>query len=526
MHYEEGLHIGYRGWLRSAATPAYWFGHGLGYTRWEYEKLTAPATVRAGEAFDVHVRLRNTGHRHGREVVQLYLGRPGSRVERPVRKLIGYTAVEAAPGRSVVAVVRVSGRACAHWSSTWGRWETEPGTSACWAGVRRVICRSLRRSRCENRQPCPAQWQTERRRALSTDAINALMTDDLRSAGTAPTLEDVARAAGVSRATVSRVINGVRNVDPVIQEAVRQAVAVTGYMPNRAARSLVTRRADAIALVVSGAGVEPDAGDGASFTAQVFADPFFGRVVTGVVDFLRPRGIHPVLMFAETSRAREEVMSYLRQGSADGALVVSTHAQDPLPGLITEAGLPAVLYARPARPARISYVDLAHQDGARLAAEHLLARAAAASRRSAVRWTCPRARTGWPDSGTLWRGADIRTSRSPRAVHPGEREAAMERLLIEHPDLDAVFACNDLMAMGACHVLREHGRRVPEDVAVIGFDDSSAASACRPALTTVRQPVEDMAAEMARLLLDRLARPDSPATSVIFEPALVVRDSA
>lgn len=83
------------------------------------------------------------------------------------------------------------------------------------------------------------------------------MTDDLRPAGT-PTLEDVARAAGVSRATVSRVINGVRNVDPVIQEAVRRAVASTGYAPNRAARSLVTRRTDAIALVVSGAGVEPE----------------------------------------------------------------------------------------------------------------------------------------------------------------------------------------------------------------------------------------------------------------------------
>lgn len=170
------------------------------------------------------------------------------------------------------------------------------------------------------------------------------MTDDLRPVG-APTLEDVARAAGVSRATVSRVVNGVRNVDPVIQEAVRRAVDLTGYAPNRAARSLVTRRTDAIALVVSGAGVEPEPADplgatgaeaadpdnGSSFTAQVFADPFFGRVVTGVVNHLRPRGMHPVLMFAETSRAREEVVSFLRQGSADGALIVSTHAEDPCP---------------------------------------------------------------------------------------------------------------------------------------------------------------------------------------------------
>ncbi|MFF1838155.1 LacI family DNA-binding transcriptional regulator [Streptomyces sp. NPDC058231] len=364
------------------------------------------------------------------------------------------------------------------------------------------------------------------------------MTDDLRTVG-APTLEDVAREAGVSRATVSRVINGVRNVDPAIQEAVRQAVSLTGYTPNRAARSLVTRRADAIALVVSGAGVEggPDAGPGktgsgeggggASFTAQVFADPFFGRVVTGVVDYLRPRGMHPVLMFAETSRARDEVVSYLRQGSADGALVVSTHAEDPLPSLLTEAGLPAVLYARPARPVRISYVDLAHRDGAQLAAEHLLAR----GRRRIATISGPldvpagqERLAGFRDTMALHGHPYVPIAEGRFTQESGE--AAMERLIAEHPDLDGVFAANDLMAMGACHVLREHGRRVPEDVAVIGFDDSSAASACRPPLTTIRQPVENMAAEMTRLLLERLSRPDGSATSVIFEPSLVVRDSA
>ncbi|MGW7091591.1 LacI family DNA-binding transcriptional regulator [Streptomyces sp. NPDC054874] len=384
------------------------------------------------------------------------------------------------------------------------------------------------------------------------------MTDDPRSAG-APTLEDVARAAGVSRATVSRVVNGVRNVDPVIQEAVRRAVSVTGYTPNRAARSLVTRRADAIALVVSGAGVEPEAarrdsgtgasGDGGgsgarsggrasgkdegsggssgSFTAQVFADPFFGRVVTGVVDYLRPRGIHPVLMFAETSRAREEVVAYLRQGSADGALVVSTHAEDPLPGLIADAGLAAVLYARPARPVPVSYVDLAHQDGARLAAEHLLDRGCRriATISGPLDVPAGHARlTGFRDTMARHGHPYIPVVEGRFTQESGE--TAMERLLADHPDLDGVFAANDLMALGACHVLREHGRSIPGDVAVVGFDDSSAALACRPPLTTVRQPVEGMAAEMTRLLLDRLARPDGPVTSVIFEPELMVRGSA
>ncbi|MEV8288731.1 LacI family DNA-binding transcriptional regulator [Streptomyces niveus] len=376
------------------------------------------------------------------------------------------------------------------------------------------------------------------------------MTEDARAAG-APTLEDVAKAAGVSRATVSRVINGVRNVDPVIQAAVRDAVAVTGYTPNRAARSLVTRKADSIALVVSGAGDDPPpvaatagpaeatgsrVGDGrsagfdggvGSFMTDVFADPFFGRVVTGVVNFLRPQGIHPVLMFAETSRARDEVVSYLRQGSADGALVVSTHAEDPLPALITDAGLPAVLYARPARPVRISYVDLAHQDGARLAAEHLLARGC----RRIATIAGPLDVPAGQDRLTGFRDTMARHGHPYVPVAGGEfteesGAAAMELLLAEQPDLDGLFAANDLMAVGACRVLRERGRRVPDDVAVIGFDDSRAASSCRPPLTTVRQPVEDMAAEMSRLLLDRLSRPDRPVTSVIFEPTLILRASA
>jgi DNA-binding LacI/PurR family transcriptional regulator len=108
----------------------------------------------------------------------------------------------------------------------------------------------------------------------------------------------------------------------------------------------------------------------------------------------------------------------------------------------------------------------------------------------------------------------------------GSGSRAMERLLVEHPDIDGVFAANDLMAQGAVLVLRESGHRVPDDVAVIGFDDSSAALSCRPQLTTIRQPVENMAAEMASLLLTALDQPDRRVTSVVFEPTLVVRQSA
>ncbi len=341
----------------------------------------------------------------------------------------------------------------------------------------------------------------------------------------APTLEDVAREAGVSRATVSRVVNGVRNVDPAIQEQVQRAIERTGYAPNRAARSLVTRRAETIALVVSGAGSGPQETQEA-FAARVFADPFFGRVVAGVVGFLRPRSMHPVLMFAESADDRHEVLTYLRQGRADGALVVSTHADDPLPTLLAAAKLPTVLFARPTPPVPLSYVDLDHRDGGRLAALALLERGC---RRPAT-VTGPLAVSasqerlaGFRD--TMARGGHPYVPLAEGGFTLDSGVFAMTQLLAEHPDVDGVFAANDLMAQGVCQLLRERGMRVPDDVAVIGFDDSGVARSCRPPLTTVRQPVERMAAEMARLLDQHIRGERTDPTSVVFDPELVVRET-
>ncbi|WP_018565279.1 LacI family DNA-binding transcriptional regulator [Streptomyces sp. PsTaAH-124] len=341
-----------------------------------------------------------------------------------------------------------------------------------------------------------------------------------------PTLEDVAREAGVSRATVSRVVNGVRNVDPAIQELVHRAVERTGYAPNRAARALVTRRAETVALVVSGAGDSPqDTQEG--FAARVFTDPFFGRVVAGAVGFLRPRSMHPVLMFAETAEDRQEVLTYLRQGRADGALVVSTHPDDPLPALLAEAGLPAVLFARPARPVALSHVDLDHRHGGRLAAQHLLARGCRRPATVAGPLDVPASRerlAGFRE--TLARAGHPRVPVVEGGFTLDSGFAATARLLDRHPGTDGVFAANDLMAQGACRLLAGRGVRVPQDIAVIGFDDSAIALSCVPPLTTVRQPVERMAAEMARLLDERVRGERAEPVSVVLAPELVVRESA
>ncbi|MEU4620719.1 LacI family DNA-binding transcriptional regulator [Actinoplanes sp. NPDC023801] len=349
-----------------------------------------------------------------------------------------------------------------------------------------------------------------------------------------PTMDQVAAAAGVSRATVSRVINNAASVAPGIRDAVQRAITQTGYVPNVAARSLVTRRSNSVALVIS----EPDRPDDHSFLNRIFTDPYFGRVTAGATAALRPHDVHLVVVPTDASD-HHQVVRYLRQGHVDGVLLISSDECDPLPGQVHALGIPAVLSSRPATPLPLSYVDVEQRAGARLAAAHLLARGcrrlatingpldipAAAERldgfRAAVAGSVPAeagdpARAGVPATVPAEAGDFTRAG----------GEAAAHRLLDAHPDIDGLFVASDLMAEGALRAIQDRGRRVPGDVAVVGFDDSSAALECRPLLTTVRQPVEEMAAEMAQLLIAHIDAPGRSPRSVIFQPTLVIRDSA
>ena len=134
LAYEEGLDIGYRAWLKSGRLPAYWFGHGLGYTSWAYQQLDAPTAVAAGEDARVRVRLANTGQRRGKEVVQVYLSRPRSSVRRPAAWLAGFQAVTAGPGEVRDVDIVLAARAFQHWSVEDHGWLTETGTFRLTAG--------------------------------------------------------------------------------------------------------------------------------------------------------------------------------------------------------------------------------------------------------------------------------------------------------------------------------------------------------------------------------------------------------
>jgi DNA-binding LacI/PurR family transcriptional regulator len=342
-----------------------------------------------------------------------------------------------------------------------------------------------------------------------------------RSAGR-PTLDQVAARAGVGRGTVSRVVNGSPQVSDSARAAVERAIEELGYVPNRAARALVTQRTDSVALVVS------------ESEERVFGEPFFAGIIRGINSVLLQTPMQMWLAMAQSKRERERVEHHLTPQHVDGVLLMSLHGEDRLPGLLAERGLPVVICGRPAEfvPAlgeQLSCVDADNAGGARQAVTHLLR----------LGRTCVTAIAGPQDmsvgverlhgfrEGMTKGGEPVDESVIAYGDFSEASGAeAMRTLLDRHPGLDAVFCASDLMAVGAMRTLREYGRRVPADIAVVGFEDSLLARQTEPTLTTVHQPVEAMGREMARLLVAHIRGERMPAPLVVLDTHLVVRGSA
>ena len=332
-----------------------------------------------------------------------------------------------------------------------------------------------------------------------------------------PTLDEVAVLAGVSRATVSRVVNDSPRVSPAAREAVQAAVAALHYVPNRLARSLVTRRTDTIALVLN----EP--------STQVFSDPFFGSIVRGVSATLADTDLTLVLLTARDEREQEKVGRYVRQGHVDGVVLMSVHSADPLPDVLARAGVPLVLCGRPFDGREVAYVDADNRGGAAAATGHLLG----TGRRRVATVTGPLDMIAGVDRYAGHRDALAAAGVDPRPELVAEGDfteaggqRAMEELLGRVPDLDGVFVASDPMAVGVLRALRAAGRRVPEDVAVVGFDDAALAGTCDPPLTTVAQPLAEMTPLLTELLLRQIDGVAAPAESRVCPTHLVRRASA
>lgn len=335
------------------------------------------------------------------------------------------------------------------------------------------------------------------------------------------TLEEVAKLAGVSRSTVSRVVNEHPNVRPEVRQRVWEVIQQTGYQPHAAARSLATRRTRVIGLMI------PQA------VTTLFTDPYFPILIRGIADVCNSHNYHLMLSLfsqrrVQNSRAHQDLLyqQVLRGRSLDGVVVSSAPLDDPIFPRLLEDGVPFVIIGRYPHE-RVNYVDVDNVVGARMAVEHLLRlgheriatitgplnMCAGQDRLEGYRQAL--AARGIPMDENLISEGDF--------TEQGGR-AAMQRLLPYQPT--AVFAASDMMAIGALKVLREAGLRVPEDIAVVGFDDIPLASMVDPPLTTVRQPIEQLGSTAAELLISLLQNPQEATVHRIVLPTeLVIRAS-
>lgn len=327
-------------------------------------------------------------------------------------------------------------------------------------------------------------------------------------------LETIAKLSKVSRSTVSRVLNNHPNVSPPTRERVLGIIHKMNFQPNVAARGLAKGYTRVLGLVIP-MGV-----------AALFTDPYFPSFIQGVSAACNVHDHSVMLWLAEPEYERRTIRQIMHSGLLDGVIVASNLLDDPVVQALLEGDLPFILNGRHPNDGRVNYVDIDNIASAREAVLHLL-------------------RLGRKRIGTIAgphdmiAGADrldgyIAALRdrgqlvdSDLIVEGDFTEAggysAMQRLLARRPD--AVFAASDTMAVGALRALREASLRVPEDVAIVGFDDMSFAAHTDPPLTTVRQPIHRSGELATETLIDLIQHPHSAPRRIILPTELVVRTS-
>lgn len=329
-----------------------------------------------------------------------------------------------------------------------------------------------------------------------------------------PTLEEVAQIAGVSRSTVSRVINNHPNVRAETRERVWQAIQECGYQPHAVARSLVTNRTRIVGMVI------PET------VTTLFTDPFFPLLLQGATEACNTHHYQLLLsLFNDPAGQEKTYQRVMRSGYVDGVIVASASLQDPVIPSLLRDGIPFVSVGRHPDE-QINYVDVDNVNGARMAVEHLI-------------------QLGHRRIGTITGPLDMTSGqdrlqgyRQALAAHnlPIEEElivegdfregggvTGMQRLLSASPS--AVFVASDIMALGALKALREENLRVPQDISLVGFDDIPLASALEPPLTTVRQPVRRMGTLAVEMLLDLIEHPGAGPRRIVLPTQLVIRKS-
>jgi DNA-binding LacI/PurR family transcriptional regulator len=331
---------------------------------------------------------------------------------------------------------------------------------------------------------------------------------------TRSTYNEIAELAQVSKATVSRVFNGDPRVHPDRVSAVMKAAKKIGYRPNRAAIALSTGRTGLIAVVIDD-------------EISALSDPFWGMVTSGVSRVLMENNMQTLLMVAPLDDDDGGVSHYLDSNEVDGAIFAQVH-KEGLVRKLAGKGLPVVVIGTPSAESRdIHFVDTNNVAGGFMGTNHLF------------KIGCKNIATITGDveaSAGLHRLRGYEQAHKENGVKVNKNLIAygnysyesakilMLRLLASNPDIDGVFAANDVMALAAINAIEERGKRVPDDIAVVGFDDTMLSQASRPSLTTVKQDIPGLGAAAAESMMQLLSgqKPDSR----ILSTELIIRESA
>lgn len=331
------------------------------------------------------------------------------------------------------------------------------------------------------------------------------------------TLEEIGRIAGVSRSTVSRVINDHPNIRPAVRQRVEDVIRQTGYQPNSAARSLASRQSRVFGLVMP------------SILQSAFADPYYPLVIQAISHACNQNDYTPALFLFQTPEEEEKVSQRIvASGLIDGLIITADTINSTFVSKIQQYEIPFVQIGRPPKSnaAAISYVDVDNEAGAYLAASHLVQ---LGYRRIGQLATSHNTAGADRDAGFRHALADRGLELDEALVNVSDfSEAggyqAMQALLDQQPD--AVFAQSDAIALGAVRAIRDRGLRVPDDIAVVGFDDMPLAANADPPLTTIRQPINRTGMLAVDTLIDIVRTTPEPARHIVLPVELVIRASS
>lgn len=327
-------------------------------------------------------------------------------------------------------------------------------------------------------------------------------------------LEEIAKLSGVSRSTVSRVVNNDPNVGEATRERVLKIIQQANYHPNVAARGLAAGRTRILGLVIP-MGV-----------SALFTDPYFPLLIQGVSAACNTHDHSVMLWLAEPEYERRTIRQIMHGRFVDGVIVASMLMDDPVVQALLEGDLPFILVGRYPTNDGVSYVDVDNQNSTREAVTHLLR----LGHRRVATITGPLTMIAGADrrDGYLAALKDRGLTVEPELIVEGDFTesggyAAMRQLLPRQPE--AVFVASDTMAVGALRALREVGCRVPDDIALVSFDDMPFAAHAEPPLTTVRQPTHRVGVIAAEMLIDLIEDPESGPRRIILPTELVIRAS-